>query len=831
MRDLKAAQSELGRSLIATRPARWSVSLVALAAATLPSVAVAQTSTPTVAAAITQAPPTATPESVDTQPTGGDIVVTARRRDERLQDVPAAITAVTGETLQRYNIQTLTDVAKQVPQLVVGRATSGAGATITLRGVGTPSLSNGFSQSVAINIDSIQIPRGNAVAIGYLDMSGIEVLRGPQALFFGKNSSAGVISINTNNPTEHFEASLKTGYEFEARNVYGEGVISGPVTDRFRLRLAVRGSNEEGYFYNRAAAFNDPRGFINPGAANNRYGPTSDLAGRLSAAWDAADGLEVLGKVFLSRFRGVPAEAQSWRCQGPGGGASPVFGITDTAEDCRINRTLTATAVPDRIASGLSPAQSATDGYFNLDTTLASLNVNYTSGKIHVQSITGYYDTDQHDLTSRFGGAIFANGRSQYRAFTEELRVSTDLEGPINFTTAALYEKSRYTVSLNPNFQNIGGDAATGSLLTLRSLSNTRGEAYSVMGEAVWKIIPTVELDAGVRYTNETKDLDQVNTYVNSRVAAAFPLNRPFFANFKDDNFSPQASLTWKPNRDLTLYGGYRSGYKSGGFNTSAFVTFATTPAAVTFGSETGSGFEAGIKSRLLDRRLTLNANVYTTDFDNLQTLVFNGTTFSFVAGNAGKLRSRGAELELKYNFGGNLNGFETHANLGYNDSKYINYIGQCFTGQTVVEGCNLNRNAAGSFTSQNFAGSRPPRAPTFAGNAGFSVEQPLFDEVTFQLSGDLNYTGRYQTHDANRPDAFQNAFATVDGSIGLASRTAGWQLSLIGRNLTNKYVVLGANDQSIAGGGTGTAVGIRPDITATVSRGRTVTIQLSKRF
>ena len=169
-----------------------------------------------------------------------DIIVTARRKSERLLDAPVAITAVSGETLEKYQVTRVSDLAGQVPSMVAGRAASGSSASIFLRGVGSTALSAGFDQSVSFVIDGIATSRGREISLPQFDIQRVEVLKGPQSLFFGKNTTGGLISITSNSPTNAFAAGVKAGYGFEARDRYAEAFISGPLSDGLCVRLAGR---------------------------------------------------------------------------------------------------------------------------------------------------------------------------------------------------------------------------------------------------------------------------------------------------------------------------------------------------------------------------------------------------------------------------------------------------------------------------------------------------------------------------------------------------------------------------------------------------------------
>ena len=163
-----------------------------------------------------------------------EIIVSARRRDEHLFDAPVAITAVGGDVLDSYVATDFTDIATLVPSMVAGRAASGSSASIFLRGVGSTSLSAGFDQSVSFVVDGMPMSRGREIGLSQYDVQRIEVLKGPQALFFGKIATGGLISVVTNNPGDTFEAGLTAGYGLRAEEKYPQGFISGPLSDRLR---------------------------------------------------------------------------------------------------------------------------------------------------------------------------------------------------------------------------------------------------------------------------------------------------------------------------------------------------------------------------------------------------------------------------------------------------------------------------------------------------------------------------------------------------------------------------------------------------------------------
>lgn len=254
------------------------IGLAAALAAALPGVALAQS---------------APAEEAADDASSGDIIVTARRKEERLQDVPVAVTALTGENLENYKVTTVGDIASFVPSMVVGRQVTGGSASIFLRGVGSSSFSAGFDQSVSFNIDGLAMSRGREIAFTQYDVASVEVLKGPQALYFGRNTTGGLISIRTNNPGNDLEVKGKLGYGFEAHEKYAEAVVSGPITDTFGARLALRWNDSRGSLINSGGPATDPATGLTRAPQSKYRDPSETLSGRLTLQYEPTDQIRI----------------------------------------------------------------------------------------------------------------------------------------------------------------------------------------------------------------------------------------------------------------------------------------------------------------------------------------------------------------------------------------------------------------------------------------------------------------------------------------------------------------------------------------------------------
>ncbi len=766
-----------------------------------------------------------------------EIIVSARRKDERLVDAPVAITAIGGAQLEDKAITRFSDIATQVPTMIAGKAASGSSASIFLRGVGSTALSAGFDQSVSFVVDGMPMSRGREIGLSQYDVQRVEVLKGPQALFFGKNTTGGLISVSTNNPTDQFEAGLRGGYGFEARDKYADGYISGPLGDTLKARLAFRVSDSDGAFTNTAApSYTDPLGMTRQRNSDRRGGGRT-LSGRVTLDWSPTDSLSfVLKTGYTDQKDGGPTDSLERIC---GGGRLVPFtanGIPPSPNaDCKIDGRSDSSTIPTAVAA--ANYRYAGDGhmYSRLKSGFAVLNAKLTSDVMDVNSITSYYRFKQNDLNNVSGEAYPAtfSQLADYRQFGEELRFQTKFDGALNALFGVFYSHGKFVFNTDAYIFPVPISPVTNTYTTFKRDNGFSSDSMSAFLQLTAAVTEQLELSGGARYSVESRNSFQQSLPGHLAFAAAFPGNMRLQDRFRDTNLSPEVTLRYKPSRDLTVYAAYKQGFKSGGFNISQTLTAAATVAAAHYGSEEAKGGEVGLRSILLDGALAFNATAYLYDYIGLQVQNFDPVTIGQVVANAGKLRTQGVEADFTLKVPG-LSGLSFHGAAAYNKATYHGYVGQCYGGQTVAAGCNLLKAASGAFTSQDYSGRTPPKAPRFGGALGFAYEMPLADNgMSLTLSGDMTHTSRYNFTDTLRPDAVQAAFTKFDAALRLKGPDDRWSVSLIGRNLTNKLVVTAANDIPFAGGtGTGTAgTGVLADMSAFVENPREVFVEVGFKF
>ena len=765
-----------------------------------------------------------------------DIIVTARRKSERLLDAPVAITAVSGSTLSEYQVSRVSDLVTLVPSMVAGRAASGSSASIFLRGVGSTALSAAFDQSVSFVIDGIAMSRGREISLPQFDIQRVEVLKGPQALFFGKNTTGGLISVTSNNPTREFEAGVKAGYGFEARDKYVEAYVSGPVSDTLRLRLAGRYGKSDGAFTNTAApTYTNYIGTQVRTSPGPRRGGGENYGLRATAELDVSPNFTLQLKGGISSVVDGGATDLVERVCGSGrttplsaNGRPP-----SPNADCVVNGRSDQSSIPIEVAQ--AGYRYARDGrmYADFKSQYVVLAANVTSDPFDVSSITGYTHFRQEDLNNVSGEAYPATFTQfvDFKQFSQELRFQSKFSGPFNVLFGGYYAHGTFVLNSDAYILPVPIDPV---LNTYRSFQRDNGfsnDSMSVFAEGTFKITPQLELSGGARYSIESRDSYQFSFASHPALAAAFPGGLSLRDRYRDTNLSPQVTLRYKPTVDTTLYATYKEGFKAGGFNISAGLTAASTQAGSRYRAETAKGGEIGLRTLLLDRRLSLNVTGYSYEYSDLQVQFFDPVTISQVSGNAGKLRTQGVEADFNYRVPA-VEGLSFRGAAAYNDARFHNYVGACYAGQTVLQGCNLVF-SGGKFNAQDYENRTPPKAPKFSGRLGVTFETPVTSSgIGLRLSGDVSHTSSYNYSDALRPDAVQPAYTKLDAAIALKGPEDRWTLSLIGRNLTNKLVVTAANDIPFAGGtGAGTATGVTADMSAFIDNPREVFVEFSVKF
>jgi iron complex outermembrane receptor protein len=734
-----------------------------------------------------------------------EIIVSARRRDERAQDVPIALTAVSGETLERTGAINLTQIAQLTPSLVI-RNNNARNTFANIRGLGSNAAQNdGLEVGVGFYVDDVYYGRIGSSQFDLIDLERVEVLRGPQGTLFGKNTTAGAINITTRAPSFDFgftgEVSLgEDGYR-QAR-----ASVTGPIVDDL-IAFRVTGSYTErdGTLFNLydGREINDYQNVNVRGQLLLTPAPNFEI--RLIGDYSKQDSysrISSLVGVFTEYANGAPLNNNHLQ-RAARGGYTYRFDITDPFA---------------RIVDVNGPVQADMEGYG------VSAKIDWDLGPVALTSITAWRGWDwlpDNDVDDTPLAVMLRSGTDNHqRQFSQELRLASTDERTVDWVVGLYYFWQNvnglghyqpgpdYAVWNNPNADRDLANYAYDGFLSL-SIIEPRTRSYAAFGQATWNVTDALSITGGLRFTYEDKTglFDQYTAAGNDlsvlspedRAAAQamrdaiYPEVR-YTTGLEDSALTGQVTVAYEVADDVLTYATYSRGAKSGG------LSLGVLPAGVSpvVEPEKVDAWELGVKSQFWDRRVTLNAAAYWTEVDNYQAAISEqiGTTSSFVRyiSNIPGVRSRGVEVDLTVAPTRNV---RLTASAAYNDAVYKDY--------TNAQAAPENRNVS---QVQDLSGVQLANAPKFLYHVSADVSQP----VTLLTPYDELYARFDFNHRSSNDTSSTNSIYTRIPGYGLANARIGvrfddtFDVSVWVTNLFDKkyFTALGASNQGLISGNLG---------------------------
>jgi iron complex outermembrane receptor protein len=712
------------------------VSRAALAAATLAAAAWALP-----AAAQTTA---GTPDP-DTQAQGDgpkleDIVVTARKREESLQDVPIAVTAYSGDAINQAQITDLSAIAGRTPSFTFQKQGS-IEQEAFIRGVGTVRLTSATADpSVGLFINEVYVGRRGAATPPIFDLERVEVLRGPQGTIFGKNVVGGAISLITGAPKFDFGAGA-----YIAAGNYGtvqtEGHVTGALSDKVAARLAFSADRHDGY----------SRNVVN----GQELEDTSGYAGRLSFLVKANDRLTLN---FVGDFSHDNGGGQARHAVDDP--TRPGIGPITTGQISKDPRT---TETP----------------YFQFQrrTTYGfSARADYDFGGATLTYLGAVRGGDSGQRFSQAGAGAppsFTDSvltqQEKYTGLTQELRVAADPANAFRWLFGLYYLREETDRSSENAARSAlpGGPGGTRDSLDGVNVFAQNGVAsnYAAFGELEYEFAPGLTASLGARYTIDRKTMDATARIISlglpGDILSPAPLRTPYAISVDKTwrELTPRAALEWKPSRNILVYASAARGFKGGGWQ-------AATPDPVTaarpFNPETAWNYEIGIKSDLFDRRVRLNLAAFRLDFNDLQVEQLDDVLLTTVVTNAASAKIQGLEGELSFAV---AEGLTLSGSGSLLDAKYKLYV-------------DPRRNIT-------YTGNKLPRTPDYQFSVAADLTRPLGADLEFTAHADYTYQDRffYGPDNTNR----EPGYGLLDARLGIGKVGGSWSVSLWGKNLTNK--------------------------------------------
>ena len=690
------------------------------------------------------------PLAAHAQATLDEIVVTAQKRSENVQNVPIAVQSINESTLDRARIATTQDLQFAVPALVYNNAANNAQPF--LRGIGSDTNGPNYDVSVATYVDGVFISSNSGVIQSLLGVDRVEVLEGPQGTLYGRNAVGGAINVYTLTPDETFQAKMTVGLG-NYNEYMAKGFVSGGVTDNLAVGLYFGYLNRDNY-YTLANPFpHDP-------TLGDTTQPTHDLSAgiRAKAVWTPTDNIKLTGSAEYTNF------------------SSPEMG---TLRNIQVNGAGYALGAPHIIqpyyVDSNQPQETA------IHTTAFTLREEVNLGWSSILGITGWRDLnltgyDDLDGTSApFAGT--GTPHSPARQFSQELQLLSPTGSAITWI-GGLYYFHEYT-GYNPVITNSAVLFQPAPFTISANDADVKTDSYAAFGQATIPldfIAPALHVTLGARYTVDRKSITADGYFMTALGGTVVgPVTEFPDASKSWSKFTPRATLDYKMDNTL-LYATYGKGFKSGAFNIS-------TPSApeTAVDPENLTAYEIGTKSDLADGRVRLNTSAYYYSLKDLQVQIVSG-------GEGGRTSIQNAADGQAYGLEANLAAALTtelkmNAGLAWEHTKYTQFDNAAsFAISTGPVGA-LNINSAAVFDA---TGNQLQRAPKFVSSVGADYSHSLSNGGSIDATLKWYYNGGFFWEPTNR--FRQDSYSIVNLSVGYALPDHHTSIMGYVTNLTNAY-------------------------------------------
>jgi iron complex outermembrane receptor protein len=688
-----------------------------------------------------------------------DIVVTARKQGaESLQRVPAAITAISTDTLDKAQITSIVDVGRLAPNVQLQTAASFPGfANFTIRGLSVNNSLRTLDPTVVVVADGIAFGDPYGTLVDTFDLGSVEILRGPQGVLLGRNATGGAVVLKSRLPADSFgvEASVRVG---NGGRFDQSLIVEGPLNDRLRAKIAVLHRKSRGLSEDRNS------GTIVPtptGAAAQLYGNATGhevrddvLLIRPTIVWEPTDQVDIS---LIAEHVDATYGGNDARIIVPRGPLLSVLGYTPPPFSYEIDHDII--------------------GRTKIVTDRATLEANWNVGVGTITSSTGWRKVN-HDATididaTPFTLLHFPDNKNDSDQFSSELRFASSFSDRIKILAGAYYQHLTMT-AVERRIRNTLIVSAAGPFTTqyqegtyLQTSSNK-----SVFANVDWTMLDGLTLSGGARYTSERKAIAIALLRTCPGVGFDACLTDRQRRKGSWNDVSPRAAISWQANRDLLLYGSWTRGFRSGNFNGRATPAPAPADPGAGIGPsdpEKATSFEAGFKATFLDRRARLNVAVFVTKYDDIQK-VLTSTQSTQTILNAASATIKGIEVEASLQ---PIDGLTFDGAFGLTDASYDRFDGLDLTGDRIPDPA----------LAKQLSFERVPKyTATAAATYDFSIPVVPGD---WSARVSYSYFSKIYTDLINTPQAVQPGYDLVDASLSYMP-TEQLTIRAYGRNLSN---------------------------------------------
>lgn len=659
-----------------------------------------------------------------------EVIVTAQKRAENVQDIPVTVNVVTGDQLDNFSIRDTNDLGDSVPGLTIQHTPQNL-SQVTVRGIGTGAGGESVDQSVGLFVDGIWAGRIREFQASLFDVSRVEVIKGTQNNLLGKNTSLGAISIVSNRPGDELGGYAQGDYEFEYGSTYLTGAVNLP-TDFGNYRLAVNALNEEGYVKNRVTGNDVPE--------------REAYTVRVSGAWDVGDNgsllvsylyddLDILGDTFQ-----VDVDST---------------GLLDAMDPG------TDVGVDDK-KDAFTSLSSSGDAEDEQQSQRAIIEYEHALGDHQLTALSGWSKyrndrlTDSDFISADYLTTVYT---SDYEQFSQEVRITSPGNEAFDYVAGLYFLDSEMQFStitdarFPPPFL-LGG-------LPLDSTSERFFDqdttVWSAFGQGTLSLGERWRATLGLRYTDEEKDV----VFSRERLRSGGPLADviadilapvvpPTDMQRSEDNLDGSINIQYDVGSDTMVYASWARGSKSGGFSTEVVL-----PEEAEYGTEEAETTELGVKMNLAGGAALLNASVFYTEIDDFQIVTFTGIAFVTESVPA---ETQGVELETAF---------------------------------VVADGLVIGASATYADAEDKSVDQRLPYAPEWSASLNASYERPLASSgLTLIVNGQLNY--RDEQYMQREERSLDGDLTLLDLRIAIAGGDDDWEVALLGRNLLDQQTSFG---------------------------------------
>jgi iron complex outermembrane recepter protein len=760
-------------------------------------------------------------QDTSSQPQLTEIIVTAQKRSQNLQDVPVSVIALSAEQIKNAGVTDIKNLEILTPGLTVTSTTSENSTSVRIRGIGTVSDNIGLESSVGVVIDGVYRPR-NGVGFGNLgEIEQIEVLEGPQGELFGKNNDAGVINVTTKRPSMTFGATGEITYgNYNDREISGS--VTGPVSDNSAVRLYAGLQKRDGFL-----DVNDGVGPNTDDTSNNRnaytvrgqylFNPSDafsflligDFSKRNEACCEAVPVIAGPLSPLINALGSTPAlGGKSGVISTPGSNPIDPFSYQAYANGVA-SQQIRDMGISGQLDWDLGGAKLTSITAWRDNTIIAGNDVEYTGAALAEQPATEANQTD-------------------FKQFSEELRLAGK-DGPLQWLVGGFFSSEIVTPNLSilagPQLEYYIGGAATAAagqapnpFLISGLTGNAPGGTYIAgeTGEAdyfrqtdksfafftdeTYTITQGLDLTGGVRYTKEKKSATSnyddpdggsacASLLTSPGVGTLNPTTQALLAGFgcatvfnpffnkvttaqslDEDKVTGTVKLAYRFNDDVMTYMSWANGYKAGGFNLARVVDpTPTNPFAPNFNTqfpdETVNSYEIGLKSTLAQKTVRLNVSAFDQQYKNFQLNTYNG--YEFIVATEPRVTSAGVEVTSDWLTpvrGLTLSGGVTYA---FTDTREF--------GNAI------------DLIATNRVNNRLPYAPLWSGSLSATYQTTITESLAFLLTVNEKYNSSYNTDTQLNPVNNQSAYGILNAKIGVGAPDGKWAVEVWGQNLADK--------------------------------------------